>query len=285
MIPSRRRHILRESGAALGFVALCLFVLFCQHWHEARQEVADAVAETDRLDPGWRFEDLEAQRQLPPPEKNAALQVLAVQSSLPRGWPRTPAGPNGAGLAGVDDVGSDLPPERQLDDRRVRWLRLALGRAGPALDRARQLADMPEGRYPVAWTADVDSTPCPWSDALIATRPLLQLDALLRNQDGDPEGALTCARALLNVGRSLGQEPFFYGPVSRLGCRFDVVEAIERTLAQGRPAAAALAATQEALRQEEAVPLLLLRFGGHRAMMHRFLTQVDDGKHRLSELG
>src|SRR5690242_10014959 len=109
MVPSRRRHILRESGAALGFVALSLFVVFCQHWHEARQEVADAVAETDRLDPGWRFEDLEAQRQLPPPEKNAALQVLAVQSLLPRGWPRPPAGAKGANAAEADEVGSDLP--------------------------------------------------------------------------------------------------------------------------------------------------------------------------------
>jgi hypothetical protein len=144
---------------------------------------------------------------------------------------------------------------------------------------------MPEGRYPVAWTADVDSTPCPWSDALYPTRSLLQLDVLLRNQDRDPDAALTSARALLNVGRSLGEEPFFYGPVNRLGCRFDAVSAIEQTLAQGQPSEAALAAAQEAARQEEAVPLFLPYFRGHRAMMHRFLTQVDDGKHRLSELG
>ena len=37
----------------------------------ARQDLAAAIAETDRLDPGWRFDDLEAQRQLPPPAQNA----------------------------------------------------------------------------------------------------------------------------------------------------------------------------------------------------------------------
>jgi hypothetical protein len=144
---------------------------------------------------------------------------------------------------------------------------------------------MPEGRYPLTWTADVESTQCPWSDAIYATPLLLRFDALLHNQDRAPDAALISARALLNVGRSLGDEPFFRAPVERLGCRFDAVEAIERTLAQGQPSEAALAATQDAVWQEESVQLLLLRFRGHRAETHWFLTEVDNGNHRLSEAG
>ena len=144
---------------------------------------------------------------------------------------------------------------------------------------------MPEGRYLLTWTADVESTRCPWSDAVYATRDLLRLDTLLRSQDNDPDAAFISARALLNVGRSLGEEPFFGAPVSRSGCRFEAAAAIERTLAQGQPSEAALAATQEAVRQEEAVPLFQLYFRGDRAGKHWFLMEVDDGNHRLSELG
>jgi hypothetical protein len=282
LIPSR---VLRETGAALGLVVLFLFAVFCRHWHEARQEVAEAVAETDQLDPGWRIEDLGARRQLPAPERNSALQVLAVKSLLPRVWSRWPMGRQGEDRGSVDDVLHDLSPDRQLDERSARRLRADLERLGPALAPARKLADMPAGRYPVAWAADVESTQCPSSDAIYATRALLHLDALLRSQDNDADAALISARALLNVGRSLGDERFFGAPVQRLGCRFDAVEAIERTLAQGQPSDAALAATQEAVRKEEVVPLFLLYFQGDRAAKHWFLTQVDDGKHRLSELG
>jgi len=183
------------------------------------------------------------------------------------------------------DVLDTLPAERRLDEACTRQLKENLAQAGLALGEARKLAGMLEGRYPITWSDDVDSTPCPWFDAFYATKALLQHDALLHNQAGDVDAALVSHRALFNVGRSLGDEPFFHGQLSRLGCRFNAVAAIERTLAQGQPSEAALAAIQEAVRQEETVTQCLPYFRGHRAMMHRFLTEVDDGNHRLSELG
>jgi hypothetical protein len=251
----------------------------------ARQELAAAIAETDRLDPGWRFEDLEAQRQLPPPAQNAALQVLKVRSLLPPGWQVRPAGPQGEDRGWVNDVlDRDLSPERQLSEEEARQLRTDLVRLGPALEQARKLADMPDGRYPVAWAPDVLSTPCPWCDAVWATEPLLELDALLHSQDEDPDAALMSARALLNVGRSLGDEPFFYGPAIRNGSRWKAIAAVERTLTQGQPSEKALAAMQESLAREEAVRPLLPYFRGKRAWMHIFLTRVGEGHNRISEL-
>jgi hypothetical protein len=252
----------------------------------ARSEVATAVAETDRLDPGWRFEDLEAQRRLPPAEQNAALQVLKVESMIPAGWNSRPAGPGDKDPGKADDVLRDLPPERQLDEGQVRRLRADLERAGAARAQARKLADMPEGRYPVTWRPDIITTTFPWMDGVQgSTRPLLQLDALLRDQDGDPDGAVVSARALVNIGRSLGDEPFYYASAIRSQCRQDAVRAVERTLGQGQPSEEALAAVQESFAREDAVPLLLLYFRGQRALMHVFLTRVDAGQNRISEIG
>ncbi len=279
----RRRLLLGLAFTVVVLVVGCLVVgVYC--FCAARWELTAALAETDRLDPGWRFEDLEARRRLPPAEQNAALQVLKVGSLLPARWYYRPVRSPGEDPSAVDDVLADLSPERQLTERQAHQLRMDLERAGPALDQARKLADMPEGRYPVAWAADVISTPCPWSDAVHVTQPLLRLDALLHDQDGKPDDALTSARALLNVGRSVGDEPFLYGPSNRNGCRHRAVRAIERTLAQGQPSERALAGVQESLAREEAVPLLLSHFRGERASMHVFLSQVDAGHHRISEL-
>jgi hypothetical protein len=249
----------------------------------ARSEVTAAVAETDRLDPGWRFEDLEARRRLPPAGQNAALQVLKAASLLPSPWPARPAGSEEEDARAAEALWR-LPPERQLDEQQARRLRAALEQAGPALGAARNLADMPDGRYPVVWAADVLLTRCPWSDAIHSTPTLLQFDGLLRSQDGDPDAALTSARALVNVGRSLGDESFFQGPLRRSVCRRDAVRAVERTVAQGEPSEGALAAVQESLAREEAVPLLLPYFRGERAQMHVFLTRVDQGHNRISEM-
>ena len=72
LAPSRWRRRLYEAGAALALLAVIALGVVGQCWHTTRQDVADAVAEADRLDPDWRFEELEAQRQLPPPEQNSA---------------------------------------------------------------------------------------------------------------------------------------------------------------------------------------------------------------------
>src|SRR5262249_44268741 len=149
-------------------------------------------------------------------------------------WPARPAGSEEEDARAAEELWR-LPPERQLDEQQARRLRADLEQAGPALGAARKLADMPEGRYPVVWAADVLLTRCPWSDAIHSTPALLQRDALLHSEDGHPDAALISSRALLNVGRSLGDEPFFGGPLNRSVYRRTAVRAVERTLAQGQP--------------------------------------------------
>src|SRR5260370_9635314 len=64
---------------AAGWLLL-LFFLAQRDWREA-------VAEADRLDPGWRFEELQAKRAEVADEDNAALCVLAASKLIPGSWP------------------------------------------------------------------------------------------------------------------------------------------------------------------------------------------------------
>src|SRR5262249_36028441 len=70
----------------------------------------------------------------------------------------------------------------------------------------------------------------------------------------------------------------------RNGCRVEAIRTVERALAQGQPTEGALARMQESIAREEAVVLFLPHFRGKRALMNLFLTQVDQGRKRISEL-
>src|SRR5262249_26307444 len=152
---------------------------------------------------------LKNQGRFPPAAQNSALQALAAFSLLPRLWRVRASSKPGESPPDVIDVLRDLEPVRELKTEKVAFLRDVLERVGQALLQARKLADMPDGRYPVTWTADVISTRSPWLDVSFDLSFLLELDSVLRNQDGDADGALVSARAVLNLGRSIGDEVFF----------------------------------------------------------------------------
>src|SRR5438270_13289955 len=57
------------------------------------RDLHEAIAEADRLDPGWRFDDMEAARAKLPDDDNGALVVLAARALIPAGWHAPP--PNG----------------------------------------------------------------------------------------------------------------------------------------------------------------------------------------------
>src|SRR5947207_2482535 len=55
----------------------------------ADRRLQEAIAEADRLDPGWRLEDLEAMRARIPTDDNAATVVRVAKALLPppAQWP------------------------------------------------------------------------------------------------------------------------------------------------------------------------------------------------------
>src|SRR6516225_859708 len=53
---------------------------------QARADLEKIIAELDRTDPRWRLEDIEADRQPVPAEKNSADTVIAAHRLLPKNW-------------------------------------------------------------------------------------------------------------------------------------------------------------------------------------------------------
>src|SRR5690348_8678411 len=135
--PPRRRPFLRLAlvllaAGLLGAGALGYF------WYAADRARREAIAEADRLDPGWRLAELEAARAPVPDAENGALEVQAAAALLPTPW-LPPTTNNSPGLE--DDIDQVQAPAR-LGGPLGRTLRAELAKAAPALAPARRLADM-----------------------------------------------------------------------------------------------------------------------------------------------
>src|SRR5262249_34121787 len=148
-------------------------------------------------DPGWRLEELEAARALVPDPQNSAARVAAARKLFPAGWPNRD----------LYKALENLPPERDLGAAPAELLRARLARARSALEVARTVADLPAGRFEIAWGDDLFSMRL---DDIIDSRGvarLLAYDAALRAHDGDADGALTSCQAIVNTGRAIGDAP------------------------------------------------------------------------------
>ncbi|MCI0334446.1 MAG: hypothetical protein L0228_14605, partial [Planctomycetes bacterium] len=60
--------------------------IFYYHRWAAYWDLQDAIAETDRIDPEWRLEQLEARRRKVPDESNSALVLISARQALPKNW-------------------------------------------------------------------------------------------------------------------------------------------------------------------------------------------------------
>src|SRR5262245_50126484 len=81
-------------------------------------------AEADRLDPGWRLEELEARRAVLPDEQNAALVVLSAAKLY------AASSPTGSEWTDRGEIDNFTPTELL---ERIKLFKAALTQLGPAL--------------------------------------------------------------------------------------------------------------------------------------------------------
>jgi ABC-type transport system involved in multi-copper enzyme maturation permease subunit len=272
--PWWRRHRRVVFGLLPALAALVLAASIPSR--RAERALRTALAETDRLCPGWRLDDLEAARARPPEAEDAARRVLAADLMLAARWRGERDTPSGAERERLDLQAGHLPAEC-LGRRGLDSLRSALGAVAPALREARSLADLPAGHFSVLWAPDGISTRLHHLAAVRNVANLLACDALLRAQEQDVENALRACRALLNTARSIGDEPALVSQLDRAEIRATACQQIELALAHGQVSDAVLAQLQRELDAEQAEPLLWFGVKGERAIMDRFVANVQSG--------
>ncbi len=292
--PRRRKWVfISLTVAAAPLIGLGFFLgIYLYRTSQADRQLEEAIAEADRLDPDWRFEELEQKRAAVPESENAASQVLAVKRLLPNlPWPGQRArASQRAGqdqprdeLPSVEDSLAALPRNVQLDKWQIQGIEAELRKAAPALAEARKLAAMPKGRYTVNWSLDTNSTLLPCQDAHEVAN-LLRFDVFFRAQNNDLDGALTSIRGELNTGRSIGDEPNIGSQLGRFGCQAMAIGCLERSLAQGQPSEEALKVLQQLLEDEAAQPLFLIAARGERGQRHREMEAVEAGDLTMSQM-
>jgi hypothetical protein len=272
--PSRRgrspgigRWLRRAVKLFLALVALVLVASLAYRFY-GEKRLADAVAETDRLDPNWRWDELEAQRTAIPEGENSANIVTAAAGHLPEHWPNLPA----------LDKFSAYPPNARLDDDWAGDFARELAGFPDALAEARRLADMPTGQFP-AEKPSLRSPPLsPYDQPVRKVAALLWIDAAVRAQEDQPAAALESCRAIFNAGRSLGEGPTALTLLRRLAYQFMALGAVERTLAQcDRCPPEGLAAARSLLRRELAENPLLPALRGDRVFVQEAYEEAITG--------
>jgi hypothetical protein len=279
---SRRRWLLVVVLALLPVLMLAGIYFYVGHL--ADLELQEALGEADRLDPGWRLDDLLLHHRTEyASDDNSALQVVRAKALLPRGWV-----PKDEFQREVfNDVFAFPPRPHQLDPEQHRLLREQMAKSPAALAEARKLADMPHGNFPSEYTHEdwIGSlTIATYCQDARAVAYLLQSDILLLAQEGDTEGALRSTRAIVNTGWSVGDDPAPYLALNHFYCRWFAARCLERVLSQGEPSSTALADLQRLLEEEEAVNLLLCYMRGKRAAMDERMANVQNGNAKLADL-
>ena len=258
-----------------------------------QMRLEQAFAEADRLDPGWRFDDLEAQRlPYPEPDKNGIDHVLRVRSAMPKSrWPEWPFpkfdGEQGYLVELRTAMDASLEGDRLaptlLNAEQERVLRAEVARASTAIELARQMPNYPYGRYPVKWTKDYVSTLLPHVQEARSVAQLLDYDARLKTHDNDLASACHDVKAILFASRALGDEETAISQLVRLAVDGVAVRALERSLANGRASEQTLLDLQTEFEQEAKTPFFLTGLRGERACLNYFLENIQEGKVTFGE--
>jgi hypothetical protein len=260
-----------------GLLILALLAILGVFWNRTKMQsrLQKTLAEMDRSEPGWRWEDIEAARAEVPEEENSARIIVAAAEQMPQPWPS-------AGFPS-DRLGS-LPPNEMLSGEDFVRLSKELADARPALRDVERVADMPRGRHSFHLERNPIATLLPHLQQCRNLLTLLTYESMRRNQKGDSKGALTACRTALHVARSIGEEPFYVSHLVRIACCVHVCLAIERTLGQGEPSAEDLTVFQKLIETEDAFPALLSATRGERAALHKVFEGIERGELSAIEL-
>ncbi len=267
--PRRRRRLL----TAFAILVIAVAGLAIGYWFllAEEREYQELFAETDRLDPGWRFADIEAARPQVPDELNSVLHIDKVHRAL--------GSSSGASWKLLKEL-AGLAPDKPLQPDQVLEFRQAMQTVGNGRMEAFRLKDMPEGRYPPAFDSSRRNPVWSATDAnrLLDVGRFLHMTALLAIHDGDQPATWDALRAGFNSARAVGDEPNVMGQLVYEANTDLTLRALNRALAQNDWTPAELRSLQQLLEREMADPHLLRGTRGERALKIEMHEAAADGR-------
>lgn len=263
-------------------VSTCLVLPYVYLTIASRKSMEGALAETDRLDPGWSLLELEAKRRKVPDSENLALYLIETTPTFPKGFPAwygfntSPKYDlNEAQRRDLQESFDELQAPHQLNDLQIKILRLELARVDKVLQDSRKILTMRWGRNPIKYAKNAMNTLLPHTQEARQYAHMFELEAMLKAQDRDMDAAITSCRCAWAANRAIGDEPFAVSMLVRVACRGVALKRLEWVLSQGEPSEAALASMQKLLEEELGEPLLLTAARGERAALDAFLVGAN----------
>ena len=292
---SRRRRPISKRLVLLGLITVVVVVFIVGYAYltsSASRMLRTAKAQSAQDLPGWTSAAMMAARQPIPNSENSALQVQRAFSLMIPTWPsrvkvRPGALPRDSDYD-MDDVlmrVAALSPESLLGVGLSGEVRADLTKMAEAVIEARKLATMPRGRFPINPAPNPMMTMFPHLQIVRSLTRLLQADAALRAEDGDIDGALESCRAILNVGRSIANEPFLISQLIRFAVDGIATLEIQRALAQGEASEAALGQLQAALIENAKADPMIAGMRGERAWINDQMEKMTRGEIDMETIG
>lgn len=270
--PSSTRRWLRRILilATIGGLAVGSFI----GWNLYRRYVDDlrlreTIAELDSRDPRWRLEDLEADRAVVPDAENSANVIRAVRSRI--ALPAVSPNQDTVDLANLD-------PALALTDTQFQEVVDRFESVESAVAPALMLEHFPRGRHPITYTADGISTLLRHVDDMnqAAERVLRPLLLLHLHENDAPAAARDCA-CIVNIGRSIGDEPCAISQMQRPRLVVTAARGVERMLGQLVASDEDLARLRAIFAEEASRDGWPTAIRGERALTHRAFVALSNG--------
>ncbi|MFO0849114.1 MAG: hypothetical protein U0871_11260 [Gemmataceae bacterium] len=255
-----RRKWVRRLLAATGLVVVLVLAARPIADFLMRDRLAAFIDKIEADDPDWRLDRLAAARNaaLPPDDRNSFPIVTAAAGKLP---------PTFGGEFSPLLMAVEKRPSTLLRSAACTALDSLLTKCGPALADARRLATMPDGGQSLIFPDSPRSATFISPGYFRQVCHLLQLDAYAAANANRPGDAVQSLRAILNVGRAVGDEPSFVSQLQRATIAFVAARAVEFVIALCEPTDTdGLAELQAELLREADFRRLTVGFRGERAL-------------------
>jgi hypothetical protein len=254
---------------------------------QGEEELAAAIAETEAVDPRWRWEQIEEDRPKVPDEENSILVLKRFDESMSamdadqpgRRWdPVDLKLPNGEKLL------PDLIDNHFLDDDRLKFLRKELKGHEASIELAAVAKDFPKGRAALHVKSNPFNTLLPHDVFCRNAGLVLVLDIERLLHEGRGPAVWMRITAMLNAGAGLKGEGLLVSQLVRITLRILAARRLERVLAIGESLDADLRQMQMRLASEEAEELLIPALRGERALFTIFFENLASGRMTLNEI-